>query len=99
MPAGADDAAAVDHDDAVGIDGGGQPMRDHERGAVAHELLERVLHQPLALRIERAGGLVEQQDRRILEDGARDGDALLLAAREPRAALAEEGVVAFRQSA
>ena len=50
-------------------------------------------------RIERARGLVQQQDGRILEDGARDGDALLLPARQPRAAFAEEGVVAFRQPA
>ena len=89
---------SIDHD-AVGIDGGGQPVRDDQRGAVAHEPLQRVLHQPLALRIERAGGLVQQQDGRVLEDGARDGDALLLPARQPRAAFAEEGVVAFRQPA
>ena len=38
--------------------------------------------------------LVEDQDRGVLEEGARDGDALALAAGEARAALADERVVA-----
>ena len=53
------------------------------------------LHQPLALRVERAGRFVEQQDRRILQHRARDGDALPLAARQAHASLAEERVVAL----
>ena len=40
-------------------------------------------------RIERRGRLVEDEDRRPLEDRAGDGDALLLAARELQAALAD----------
>ena len=61
------------------------------------EVLERFLHEPLVLGVQRAGRLVEQQDRRILQDGPRNGDALALAAGQPGAALAEEGVVALRQ--
>ena len=49
-------------------------------------------------RVERAGGLVEDQDARVLEDGAGDGDALLLAAGEFQAALADAGVVALGQA-
>ena len=49
----------------------------------------------LGVAVERRGRLVEQQDRRRLEDGAGDGDALLLAARELEAALAHLGVVAL----
>ena len=40
----------------------------------------------LARVVERAGGLVEQHDAGLLDDGARDGDALLLPARELAAA-------------
>ncbi len=58
-------------------------------------VLQRLLHGALALRVERAGGLVEQQDRRVLQQRARDRDALLLAAGQARAALAEFGVVAL----
>ena len=42
------------------------------------------------------GRLVEQQDRRIAQQRAGDGDALALAARQARAAFAEEGVEPLR---
>ena len=60
--------------------------------------IERPLHQSLALRIERARRLVEQQDRRVAQHGARNGDALALAGGQRHAALAEHGVVALRQA-
>ena len=46
------------------------------------QLLEQVHHRLAVLRVEVAGGLVGEQDRRLAADGARHGDALLLAARE-----------------
>ena len=61
--------------------------------------LERVLDLPLGVAVERRGRLVEQQDRRRLQDRAGDGDALLLAARELQAALADLGVVALAATA
>ena len=63
-----------------------------------HQAVERVLHGALALRVERRGRLVEEQDRRVLEDRAGDGDALALAAGQRHAALADLGVVALRQA-
>ena len=53
-----------------------------------------VLDRELDLAVERRGRLVEDQDRRVLEDHARDRDALALAARELDAALADVRVVA-----
>ena len=58
---------------------------------------ERPLDHALALGIERARRLVQQQDRAIGEDRARDREALPLAAGEPDAALAEIAVEALRQ--
>ena len=55
---------------------------------------ERLLDRRLDLRIERRGGLVEDQDRRVLQDHPGDGDPLALAAGELDAALADVGVVA-----
>ena len=49
----------------------------------------RLLH----LRIERARRLVEDQDRRVLQQHAGDGDALALAAGQLHAALADVRVV------
>ena len=43
-----------------------------QRGVVELEPVERVLDEPLRLVVERAGGLVEEQDRRILEQRPRN---------------------------
>ncbi len=59
--------------------------------------LHVLLDDALALVVERARRLVEDQDARIGDEGAGDGDALALAARQRAAALADDGVVAFRQ--
>src|SRR5580700_758678 len=80
MGAAFDDPARIQHDDAVGLLYGGKPVRDDEGGAVAHQLRERRLDVPLGLRVERRRRLIEDQDRRILEQRPGDGDALALAA-------------------
>jgi hypothetical protein len=56
-----------------------------------------VLDLGLGAAVERARRLVEDQDRRILEQGPRDRDALLLAARQLQSALADFGVVTVGQ--
>ena len=50
---------------------------------------QRLLDAPLGFVVERRRGLVEDQDGRVLEQRARDGDALALAARQQRAAIAD----------
>ena len=87
----------VEHQDAVAGQHGREPVRDHQRGAALHQPLERRLHQRLALGVERRGRLVEQQERRVAQDRARDRDALALAAGQRHAALADRRVVALRQ--
>ena len=67
-----DDTPFVQHHNAIGVLDRGQAVRDHDGRAPAHQLLERRLDQPLGLGVERGGGLVEDQDRRILEK--RTGD-------------------------
>jgi hypothetical protein len=88
------DAAGLEHDDAIGMDHGRQAVRDDDRGAAALDRFQRRLDIGLGAAVERAGRLVEDQDRRVLDQGARDRDALLLAARELQAALADAGVEA-----
>src|SRR5688500_18163363 len=85
--AGLDDAPAFEHDEAIHARDGGQAMRDGDDGLAFHEVEELLLDGELDLAVERRGGLVENQDRRILEDHARERDALALAARELDAAL------------
>ena len=74
-----DDAAAIEHDDAIGIHHGREPMGDDQRRALMHQPFERGLHQSLALGIERAGRFIEQQQGRAFQDRPRDGNALPLA--------------------
>ena len=57
--------------------------------------LQAVLNQRFALAVEARGRFVENQDRRVGENRARDRDALALAARQPHAALADDRVVAL----
>ena len=83
-----DDASAARRDLAV--------VRDqHERRAVRRVEVEQELHHPMAGRgVEVAGRFVGEQHRRARHEGARDGDALLLAARELARVVAEAGLEA-----
>ena len=74
-----------------------EAVGDDEGRPALHQVGEGLLHQPLGLGVERGGGLVEDEDGRVLEQGARDGDALPLPAGEPAPPLADHGVVAARQ--
>ena len=94
MAALLDDAAAVEHHQAVHARDGGEPVRDRDHGLACHQRVEARLDRGLDLAVERGGGLVEHQDRRVLQDHARDRDALALAAGQLHAALADVRVVA-----
>ena len=63
----------------------------------AHQIGKRGGDLGLAFGVERRGRLVEQQQRRIAQNGARDGDALALATRQRDAALADRRVESVRQ--
>ena len=97
VTAGFDHASVLDDEDTIGVDHRVQPVRDHDRRSSLAEMLDGALHLPLGFRIERSGGLVEQDDRGILEQRARDRDALALAAGEPRAVLAHRRIVPARK--
>ena len=69
-------------------------MRDVDEGdaEIALQRLEEDLHLLAQLQVERAERLVEQQHRRLVDDRARERDALALAARELHGlAIAETG--------
>ena len=61
------------------------------------DALELGLDRLLGARVERGGRLVEDQDARIFQQRARDRHALLLAAGELEAALADLGFVLLRK--
>src|SRR5262249_55067739 len=92
-----DQPPLVEDEDAVGFPNRGQPVRDHEARPVVHQPVERVEDDALRLRVDRRRGLVEDEDRRLLEKSARDRDPLPLSTGEQDASLAEDGAVAVRQ--
>ena len=64
-----------------------------------HQVRERVLHEQLGLGVERRGRFVEDQDRRVLQERARDREPLPLPAGQALPALADRRVVAVGQLA
>ena len=53
---------------------------DEDDGSVREGMVTFLDERKLAFRIKHGGGLVEHQDWRVFEKGARQGDALALAA-------------------
>ena len=89
--------AVLQHQDPVGADHAGQAVRQDQRRAAGHQPVERLLDHRLVLGIDRRQRLVEHQDRRIPQQRTGDGEALALPAGEPRAALADDGLIAVWQ--
>ncbi len=83
---------AVDDQDLVGLPDGRQPVRDDQRGPPGQRRLERPLDRRLRLGVQVRGGLVQHHHRRGLEQQPGQRDPLLLAAGQPVAAVAHDGV-------
>ena len=78
MIAGFADLAVVEHDDTVRIADGGKPVCDDERGASVHQVQHRFLNVHFCACIYTGCRLVENQNFRVGEDGARNGKKLTL---------------------
>ena len=66
-------------------------------GPPRHERRQRIQERGLGLDVEVGRGLVQDQDRRVLDDRPGDGQPLTLAARQQDAVLADAGLVALRE--
>ncbi|MNU09290.1 hypothetical protein D3C72_2557680 [compost metagenome] len=53
-------------------------MGDGDDGLALHDFVQAFLNGGFHFRIQRAGGFVQQQDGRVLEHDAGNGDALAL---------------------
>ena len=61
VPSLLDDLPVLEHDDPVGHAYGREPVRDDDRHAPGHQLVEAKEDVVLGARIERRGGLVENE--------------------------------------
>ena len=75
-----DDSAIVHYDDAIHFADCAQAVRDGDGGASGHQFVQGVLNQHFGLRIKAGSGFIQHQYRRVLQNGAGNGDALALAA-------------------
>src|SRR5690606_5265575 len=91
-----DDAPLVEDEDLVGIGDCGQAVSDDKRRSPAPQSIERPLDLVLGFGVERAGSFVQNKDRSLLEDCARNGNTLALAAGQGSSALAGQIGVAPR---
>jgi len=75
-----DDTALFQDGDAIGFFDGAQAVGDGDDGAATGEVFEGGLDESFALIVEGGGGLVENENARVAQEGAGDGDALALPA-------------------
>src|SRR5262249_56365268 len=73
---------------------GAKAMRDGKGGAAFDQARDGILNLFLSVGIDRGGGLVKNQDARVVQDCSRDADALPFAAAECLAAFADLCVIA-----
>ena len=85
----------LDNEDRVGVSNRRETVcdHDHRHPALCDHRIDRLLHDGLAFRVERTRRLVEQQHAWATDERPRNGDPLLLPARELRAALAHKGLI------
>src|SRR6478735_4664793 len=76
VAAALDDAAVLQHEDAIGGDDGRQAMRDHQRRAADQRVGQCELDRLLRLGVEVRRRLVEDHDRGVLEQHPGDGQTL-----------------------
>src|SRR5260370_2874292 len=81
------EAAFVEDEDAVGVLNGAESMRDDQRGAAAEKAVECIADLQLGLGIHAGGGFVEDEEARIVGEGASEIDELALADGDSGAAL------------
>jgi len=78
-----DNATVFHDDDPIGAADRRKTVADDQHGSVSGEPFQGVLDHVLGFAVDRAGRFIEQQDRRVAEQGAGQRDPLALAAGQP----------------
>ena len=94
-----DDIAVAHDQNEVGAANGRQTVGDDEAGTAFHEGIHGLLDLDLSTGIDAGGGLIENEDLGVGQDGTGNGQQLLLTLRDVGAFLVEDGVITLGQSA
>ena len=97
MAALLDNLSVFQHQNRISIADGRQAVSNNQAGASLHQLVQPFLNQYFTACIDVACRLVQDQDTRVGEQHAREGDELALAGRQGRSALLHHRVVPVGQ--
>ena len=89
------DLTFMEYADFIGMADGGETVGDGNGRTVLHQLFKRILYHAFAFGIEGGSRFVQDEDRRILQNGAGNADALALTAGELTAPVANHGVISL----
>ncbi len=92
------DGTVLDDQDAIGINNRREAMGNHQRGTFVCHVFHRLQDDAFGIRVQGRSGFVENQNRRIFQKDASDGDALFFATRKLEAALPDDRLIALWQA-
>lgn len=98
MCAALNDLAVIDDQNLVGIADGAQAVGDDEAGAPLHQVQHRRLNMLLRARVHTAGGLIQNQNGGVGQNGAGNSQQLPLPLAQIAAPLRQRCLVALRQA-
>ena len=89
-----DDRTVFHHEDGVGVANRREPVRDDEGSPIGSQGRHRLLHKHLGTGVDRRGRLVEDEQRRVGQEGSGDGDELSLTGGDAASVGVDDRVVA-----
>lgn len=89
------DLTLMHHTDLIRITDRRETVGDHYGRTILHQVLQRFLYQTFGFRIQGGCGLIQDQDRGILQDRTGDTDSLALSAGQFSTPVADIGIVTF----
>ena len=89
----------INHHDAIRVLNRGQPAGDNQGRSANRKFGERTLNRSFSFSVEGGRGFIQDQNRRILKERARNGQPLFLTAREFDTTFSDDGVQAGREPA
>ena len=99
MRAGFNYTSAIEHANSRSLLDRGQSMGDDERRSIEHQIFQCTLNVALGFCVQGRSCFIEDQYRCVLEQCARNGNALALTTRKQYTAIADDRIEPCRQVA